>query len=111
MRRLVYDNSYRTCPQLLCKSFLYIFRATHSLDEMIYKSADYHHRQGNVGQMLDALDHLGQFEQRVDFLRKRGRFDEAVTMLEEAGRELEAAKMLKEQVRLIRKVKVLVHFG
>ncbi|XP_033629676.1 TPR and ankyrin repeat-containing protein 1-like isoform X2 [Asterias rubens] len=74
--------------------------ATHSLDEMIYKSADYHHRQGNVGQMLDALDHLGQFEQRVDFLRKRGRFDEAVTMLEEAGRELEAAKMLKEQGKL-----------
>ncbi|XP_038048886.1 TPR and ankyrin repeat-containing protein 1-like [Patiria miniata] len=74
--------------------------ATHTLNELIYKSAEYHFKQGDRGQMLDALEQLGQFEARVDFLRKRELFTEAVTMLKGGRRLLEAAKILREQGKL-----------
>ena len=76
-------------------------RSTYSLNEMIYKSAEYHYKQGDKGQMLYALEQLDQWEARVEFLHKRGLFDEAVTMLKEEGKLLEAAKILREQVRTI----------
>ncbi|XP_038048876.1 TPR and ankyrin repeat-containing protein 1-like [Patiria miniata] len=74
--------------------------ATHTLNELIYKSAEYHFKKGDHGQMLDALEQLEQFEARVDFLHRRGLVAEAVTMLKDGGRLLEAAKILREQGKL-----------
>ncbi|XP_022098419.1 TPR and ankyrin repeat-containing protein 1-like [Acanthaster planci] len=74
--------------------------STHTLSELIFKSAEYHFKNGDSGQMLDALEQLDHFEARVDFLRKRGLFAEAVKMLKDGGRLLDAAKILREQGKL-----------
>ena len=79
----------------------FIIRSTHSTVEIIYRCAEYHYKQKDTDQMLDALKHLDNFEEITDFLCKRKMFTEAVTLLKEKGQILEAATILRKQVRYV----------